>query len=371
MIPCKKCGHENLLTSMFCHGCGVRIEVSYAQVATSVVSNNAAQRDLSILGWGRSAVSLASFLLICALVLRYVAVPNPPPAYVPEAPDVALFTGDPAWAAAAATPPADAAAPVMATADGSRLAWRQRHGVGVLSAFSIDFRPLQVAQKTLQAAQKPDGGFAGDDAMCATALATLALQAWPANPEILAAAAKGRAWVDAAWKTLPQRPALARALAAAVLADAQTLSDARRQQLGALLVDGSSPMWQAFLLPLLDDKRRPKDVIALQNKLSGQLWGAWFGLCVGQPIEIDNSFLFGDAAAKLPTAEERFLWAQVAWLHPVAPEEYATTLRGWAAAAPIKPDAATAKACGATATTALGLLVATAPLRVPALQLSR
>ena len=138
-----------------------------------------------------------------------------------------------------------------------------------------------------------------------------------------------------------------------------------------LLVDGSSPAWQAFLLPLLADARRPKDVIALQNKLAGPLWQAYLQLCIGKPVELERSALFSEAAAGLASAEERFLWAQVGWLHPVAPDDYAATLRGWAAAAPAAVDPATAKACGPQAATALGLLIATAPLRVPPLSLSR
>ena len=370
MIPCKKCGHVNALTTMYCHGCGTKIEVSYAQVATSVASTTTEQRDQAILAWGRSAISLTCFLLICSLVLRYVAVPNPPSAYVPEAPDIALLGGEPAWAASAAVAPVETTATATPAREG-RLAWRQRQGTNLLSAFSIDFKPLQATQKALLAAQKPDGSFAGDEPVCATALAALALQAWPATPEITAGAAKARAWIDGAWRTLGQRPPLARALAVAALADADALSDLRSAQYGVLLVDGSSPIWQAFLLPLLEGARRPKDVIGLQNKLDGPLWAAWFQLCAGKPVEIEKAPLFSEAAAALATAEERFLWAQVAWLHPVAPDDYATTLRSWAAAAPIKPDAATAKACGPTATAALGLLVATAPLRVPALPLSR
>ena len=101
------------------------------------------------------------------------------------------------------------------------------------------------------------------------------------------------------------------------------------------------------------------------------LWTAWFALCAGKPVEIEPAALFSEAAARLTTAEERFLWAQVAWLHPIAPEDLATTLRGWAAGAPVPVDPATAKACGPTAAGALALLIATAPLRVPALPLSR
>lgn len=369
MIPCQKCGHENPLTTTFCHGCGVRLEVSYAEVARSVTTTATAQRDLDILGWGRSALSLAAFLLVCSLVLRYVAVPRAPAAHVPPAPDLALLGGDPAWAAAATQTEAPAAA--VAPPDTGRLAWRQRHGTSLLSAFSIDLEPLQAAQQALLAAQKDDGGFPGDEPMCATALAALALQAWPATPELTAAAARARAWIDTAWKTLPQRPKLARALAVAALADAESLSDLRLTELGVQVVDGSSPAWQAFMLPLLDAKRRPADLVAVENALSGPLWTAWFQLCTGKPVEIDRVALFSESAETLKTAEERFLWAQVAWLHPVAPEDYATTLRAWAAAPPPGSESALGRACGPTATPALALLIATAPLRVPALTLSR
>jgi hypothetical protein len=371
VIACPKCGHENSLTAVFCYGCGARVEVSYGQVMSSIAHTAGEQRDLAILGWGRSALSLTGFVLVCALILRYVAVPAAPVAGVPEAPPTAILAVDPGWAATLAPPPADAPVARVAVEREDRLAWRRRQGATLASAFSLDLAPLHAAQKALLALQKADRSFPGDEPMCATALAVLGLQAWPRSTEMTLAAAKGRAWIEGDWASITRRPALARSLAVAALADAEVLSDERRAPFGLLLVDGSAPAWQAFLLPLLPADRRIADTVALRNKLVGPVWDAYLALGSGRPVTIEPAPLFSEAAEALTTAEERLAWAQVAWLHPVAPDDFAKILRAWVSAPTAPTDAATAKACGPVTAPALALLIGTVPLRVPALSLSR
>ena len=211
--------------------------------------------DGVILKWGRSAVSLCGFLLVCALLLRYVAVPKPPAPDIPAPPDLQLFSGSAPWAAKAmAAPPAPTAKSLIP--DASRLAWRAHQGPALLAAYNLDLRPISDTLAMIVAQQKADGSFAGRQPLAATALAALTLQAWPRELIQRKAAEKARAWITTQWKNLGRQPPLVRALAAAALADAEELTKEQRTHLGVLLVDGSSPVWQSFLLPLLPVDQR-------------------------------------------------------------------------------------------------------------------
>ena len=368
MIPCQKCAYDNPLGTVFCRGCGVRIEVNLNMVKMAVKGTNTANLDSDIYKWGRSAVSLCSFLLICALLLRYVAVPKPPAPDIPAAPDLELFSSAAPWAAKAiAAPPVPSSKSLIPEA--SRLAWRAQQGPAILSAFSIDLRPITDTLLFVAAKQKADGSFPGDQPLAATALAALTLQAWPREQAHRIAAEKARAWIKSQWKNLSNQPPLARALATAAMADAEALSDEQRAQLGVLLVDGSSPVWQAFLLPLLPTGKRPT-MVALENKLTSPAWKAWFELLGGTPPTGPIKTWFSDYAITLTTGEDRFQWAQLAWLHPAVPEDFAVTLRSWNQQPPPPVSADLEKACGDLAKPALQVLTLTAPVRLPILRLS-
>lgn len=375
MIPCKACGHDNPMTTVFCRSCGARIEFDAAKLGQSIQQDNAAKRDRDVLQWGRSAISLCAFALAVALVLRYIAVPQPPPADVPATGDMPLFASSPDWAAATLAAPTTGTLDDLVTQAG-RLEWRMRNGNGFLSAFSLDFAPLTAAQNTLLAAQRPDGSFTGGtNDIAATALGALGLQAWPRDPSHLAAAARARAWLDGNWKKLSGTDPTAKALAIGAFLDAESLSEARRKQLGALLVDGSSPLWQAINLVLMTPAERPKELVALRNALPAEHWAAYFALFDSPPSKPTSAPLklwFTGYGTGLATAEERLPWLFLSWQSPRAPDELADVLRTWTGAATIPVgDQLTALAGATIAQPALRLLMAATPVRVPALQFSR
>ena len=104
MITCAKCDHANPLGSIFCHGCGARLDVQMADVIASVHGTKTAQQHDDLYAWGRSAFSLCSFALVCSLLLRYVLVPPVPIAEFPTAPMLPLIGKEqPSWSKA--TPP--------------------------------------------------------------------------------------------------------------------------------------------------------------------------------------------------------------------------------------------------------------------------
>jgi len=381
MIPCKACGYDNPMTTVFCRSCGARIEFDAAKLGQSIQQDNAAKRDRDVLQWGRSALSLCGFALAVALVLRYVAVPQPPPADVPATDDLPLFAASPAWAASTLAAPTTGTLDDLVTSTG-RLDWRMRNGNGFLSAFSLDFTPLTAAQNALLAAQRPDGSFpGGSNEIAATALGALGLQAWPRDPSHLAAAARARAWLDANWKKLSGTDPTAKALAFGAFLDAESLSEARRKQLGVLLVDGSSPLWQAINLVLMTPAERPKELVALHNALSAEHWAAYFATFAGQPGDASRpskpamaplKLWFSGYGNSLATAEERLPWLFLAWQTPRAPDDLAEVLRTWTGASTIPVgNGLTTLAGAAVAQPALRLMMAATPVRVPVLQFTR
>lgn len=377
MIICQKCGYDNPMTTVFCRSCGARLEFNPNQLGQSIQQDNAAKRDRDVLGWGRSAISLCVFALVVALVLRFIAMPTAPTGDVPHANDLALFASNPSWATAPlAGPQAGSLDDLVAGTD--RLRWRAQVGGGILSAFSIDLAPLNAAQDALLAAQRPDGSFGGESGdgvndLAATGLAALGLQAWPRDPRHLAAAAAARSWIDAQWRRLSSAPPTAKALAIGAMIDAEALSDRRRAELGALLVDGSSPLWQALALPGLIGKARPTQTVALRNKLTAEHWPVYFDLLAGAPLaQAPLRLWFSEYGTSLPTAEARASWLLLSWQHARAPNDLSECLRTWTSAATIPADPETLRLAGATVTEpALRLLLAGTPFRVPALQLSR
>lgn len=374
MIICQKCGHDNPMTTVFCRACGARLEFNPNQIGQSIQQDNAAQRDRDVLAWGRSAISLCVFALVVALVLRFIAMPAAPKGDVPRASDLQLFTDQPDWAASTlAGPQTGSLDDLVAGTD--RLRWRGQVGAGILSSFSLDLGPLTAAQDALLAAQRPDGSFGGDGVndLAATGLAALGLQAWPREPQHLAAAAAARTWIEAQWRRLSSSDPTAKALAIAALIDAEALTDRQRTELGALLVDGSSPLWQALALPGLVGKARPTQTVALRNKLTEAHWTPYFDLLANMPLtQAPLRVWFSEYGDSLATSEARIAWLLLSWQHARAPDDLAQCLRIWSGAARIPADAATLRLAGDTVTEpALRLLIACTPFRVPALQLSR
>ena len=91
MITCQSCGHDNVLGTTFCRGCGTRLVVDFQSIEQSVQSTRVADRDHAVLRSGRSALMLCTFALVCALIARYVVVPPMPPTVSPPTPLIEVF----------------------------------------------------------------------------------------------------------------------------------------------------------------------------------------------------------------------------------------------------------------------------------------
>lgn len=393
MIPCQKCNHSNPLGTVFCHGCGVRLVVNYQQIAQSVAGTVKANADDAVFGWGRGSVLLCSFLLVCALVLRFGLVPAMPTLELPPAPALPLFPKEaPAWIekirdaaptsaedntlAATNVGNDDIAPPLPATGSklrdlSGRLAWRRDVARSILGDLRVDRKRLRALQKTIIASFDGKGAFAGEDPIAATSLCLLALQAWPSDETVAIVMAQAQAWLLQQTPLLAQKPALVRTLAVLALMDAEALPEALRASQAPTLFDGGVPQWQAYLLALYSNSDRPTQLAPLRNVLRTPQWDLYFDL-IGGGIPKSDPALFSAAVIKgLTTGEDRLAWAFLAWHLPVAPKELGDTLRLWASDNPVMVDPELAKKIGPRAPEALALLTILTPLRLPPLWLQR
>lgn len=372
MIICKKCGYDNPMTTSFCRSCGERIEFDPNQLESAMVQNNAEKRDHDVMDWGRSALSLCGFAFAVALVVRFIAVPTPPPADLPALPDLALYDGTPEWASVESKGIKAGSLEDLA-AIGGRLSWRAQQGTQTLSSLSLDFGSLTAAQDALLAEQQADGSFKGPNDIAATALGVLGLQAWPREVKHQQAAERGRTWLNTQWQRYSSTNPTAKALMVAALMDAEDLDDKRRNNLGVLIVDGTSPSWQSLSLAGYVSSQRPSNLVALTNKLTDDIWPAYLtmmqsGNVTAQPMKL----WFSETANAQPTGEARIAWATLAWQYPRAPDELRETLRQWAVSNKPPVEAATLEtAGGAVAYPAVQLMIAGAPIRLPPLQMAK
>lgn len=83
MITCGACGTQNQLTGRYCRKCGAKLVINQEAVTQALQDDLAEGRSMRWLAAGRSALSIGGFLLVCALVMRYVVVPAMPPADIP------------------------------------------------------------------------------------------------------------------------------------------------------------------------------------------------------------------------------------------------------------------------------------------------
>lgn len=373
MITCQKCQHINPMGTIFCHACGDRINVQAAEVHASVHLTRQGDLDRNIYYWGRNAVSLCSFLLVVAIIINFVMVPAVPPADLPQMPPFDLFKG--------ATPPqlqtmqpAPVAAEPGSTGDLSkqnRLTWRQQQGTFILSSLGLDLGGIRQWQTGIIAQQALNGSFAGSDTAAATALATLALQAYPASDAASVAAARARAFLLPLAKSAISMDPVARSLVILALLDADEFDKKARDNMGLILVDGSAPEWQALSLLAMPAGERPAQVIGLRGKLNTPTWNGLFAALGHEPPAIIEPKSFAEDAGKaLTTGEARFFWTVASWNYPLAPKDLAALLKTWSGAAPVAASPALEKMCGRTASAALAVLTVTAPIRAPALSLN-
>lgn len=84
MIPCQACQHENPISARYCHSCGVKLERNEKVIYKAVAADQSDDRSWRWLGRGNSTMLLGMFLLIAALVFRYILVPTMPLVEVPQ-----------------------------------------------------------------------------------------------------------------------------------------------------------------------------------------------------------------------------------------------------------------------------------------------
>jgi hypothetical protein len=369
MITCGKCHHVNPMGTVFCHACGERITVDAFEVMQSVALTKQTQWDAVIYYWGRNALSLCTFLLVIAIIINWVMVPPVPSPEFPDLPQVALFdsmapqTGD-AGKTTAATPVE------TSLIKQSRLVWRQQQGTYILSSLGLDFGRIRRWQQSIIDSQQANGSFAGGDTDSATALAALALQAYPSSDATVAAAAKARAYLAPKAKAMIGMEPLKRALITMALLDAEELSENVRVNLGVMMVDGSAAEWQAASMMLIPAPQRPPQMYGLTGKLTTPVWNGFFQALGFDQTNVDIEAFQEPAGMRIANGEERFYWAMASWFHPVAVKDMATMLKAWSNTDPAPVSAALEKACGKNASTALALLTVTAPVRAPALALN-
>lgn len=83
MIVCQVCGNQNPIGTRYCRRCGEKVRSDQQAIMQAVQATSADEASARWLQRGRSALVVGSFLLVCALVLRYALVPPMPPADVP------------------------------------------------------------------------------------------------------------------------------------------------------------------------------------------------------------------------------------------------------------------------------------------------
>ncbi len=368
MVPCPKCGNINPLGTRYCRACGEKIEVTFGMIQASVGATQVQNRDTVILGWGRSAIALSVFLLICAVVLRTVLVPALPRADLPPVPTGDVFPSTTESKPGANGTTTTAAVVVGAAETTSRLVWRRINGEYILRDLRLNYPRLHARLDTLAATQMDDGSFPGEDKLAATALACLALQSFPSD-RTLAAAQRARAVLTKALPDLQFKPALARTLTIAALADAEELTAAQLAPMRTYLIDGKAAVWQALAVAALPSALRPKekDLVLLRTALPGnERWTLLIALLGGNvPADVRPSLFSVDSAAGLKLGEERLVWAFSAWQFHPSPDALLETLRAWSSsdtAAPVDPEVS--QKCGPTASSSVAILATTTPLRV-------
>ena len=364
MIPCSKCFFSNPMGTRWCRQCGEKLEINARMVEASVAATDVANADDRILGWGRSAFSTGAFILITTIILRSALVPALPPADIPTQLPAQLI------------PVFDRmTAPVMQVGSGNtevtspRLRWRATTCRALANGLGLDLAALDQARERIAAAQKADGSFAGSDPLAATGLAVLALQAWPSDDH-LAAAAKGRIWLKSQLINATIRQPLGRSLAMAALDDAQDLVPGERARLLSYLIDGKVPRWQAWQIIGIPAADRPEELGLIRDALikakADDLWLQAMELGSAKRPEIEAKRFFSESGTQVK-AEDRLPWVLLAWQLTPAPLDLIEVLKGWSRA-PIPPASGElAKPAGATAADALWLMTIAAPMRLPPL----
>ncbi len=360
MISCDTCGFVNPLGTRWCRQCGNKLNIDATKVEAAVAATDAAEAGDRFLAGSRSAVSLGLFLLIAVLILRLALVPRLPPADVPlQLP--------------AEVVPGLERASVPLSIDGNtaisspRLRWRATVCRTMANNLGLDSAAMDKTLARIIAAQKADGTWAGGDPLAATALATLALQAWPTDSS-LAHASRARTWLKSQLTDATRRSVLGRTLGIAALEDAEDLTSGERNRLLAYAMDGRVAKWQAWSMASVPAAERPAELGLIRDGLkdADDVWSWELQLAGGVRPEIDPKRFFAETMGTIP-AEERAPWVLLAWHLVPAPGDLASVLQTWSRAEPPAASEPLTAACGPLTNDELWLMTLGTPVRLPAL----
>ena len=364
MIPCSSCSFANPMGTRWCRQCGEKLDLNAGQIQAAMAATTAAKQDDRLLGYGHSAVTMGGFVLIVALILRFALVPDLPRADASASlpaqilPEIERST------------PANAA-PTSASIDSSRLRWRATVCRPTANQLGLDLAQMDSVRTAIGAAQKPDGTWTGEDPLAATALATLALQAWP-DDQGLARAAKARTWLTGQLTDPTRRSVTGRSLALVALDDAEALSTADRTRLQSYLIDGKSARFQTWALVTTPRALQPPELglvrEAFKDTPGGQLWRGVLTLATGTRPDLPTSRFFIEGVGVV-AAEDRPAWTFLGWHLGIAPRDVSKILQDWSRQTPPPVSDPSLSRAGAQAAEALWLIALTAPFRVPALTL--
>lgn len=384
-ITCKKCFHVNALGTLFCHGCGVKLDFTAADIMGTVAANQVEVRQERIFRTGRSILTLGSFALVSVLIVRCTVLPAVPPAELPRAEprnaEKLLSVEAVGWGDAATAPtvapttlPAVETAvrwprPVRSAGDEGLVAWRRVAAAPLLNAAGLDLSRIRAHQAGLAAAQTSHGSFPGADRLAATALALLALQAWPGEPTIDAAASRAADWLASQMPVLQRGGAspLAHTLTVWALLEARPALPGLRL-LTDTLATGREPRWQVLALQRLPPSERPKILSAVVQKLdAAPIWQANLDALQGSLVRraefrAMNDPLHPDAL----DAVDRLAWASWQWLQLGDLKLLHEKLRAWSSEEqPFPAPAALSALTGPQTDFALAVLTATVPAHMP------
>ncbi len=354
MLTCTACGFANPLGTRWCRQCGAKLDLDARRIQASVVATQAAVAGDRLLGHGRTAIGMGGFLLFTALILRAALVPDLPPADAPpDLPERLLTTiettvsADDAGNTAIASP---------------RLRWRAVVCRPIATQLGLDTAALDATRERIAAAQRPDGTWAGSDPLAATALATLALQAWPGDAT-LGRATTARAWLRGQLGDAARHPALGRVLAIAALEDVEEMTPADRGRIGFYVVDGTIARWQVWTLAATPADQRPAATEVLRDALGDGLWRWYFQALSGPPPAVDNARWFTDSTGPLSGAD-RLAWVHLGWKLGLAPLEQAALMARWSRE-PVPPTEADLATAGGLAAECQWLLALAGAWRLP------
>jgi len=365
MIPCNHCGAENPLGTMFCRSCGGRIEVDPNQIMASVQQSKSEDLADRITRSGRNALAMAAFCLVAALIVRLVIVPDLPPARMPLADARSGGVLLPMVASDTPMPRADL---LLGGGEESLVDWRTGNADHLLGSFGIDLENLRAWQHQIIEYQQEDGSFAGSDRVVATALAVLALQAYPGDLAVDHAARRGAQWLQIrSDRILDANDRLAQTLTAMALMERGTLDHQTIGRMANMLGSGDHVPWQAQLLPIFVPERRPQDLVVFRRALEDTpLWRHFLDRVSEEPLVATPSreLFTAETVADLAPLEQ-WAWSQTAWYHAAEVDVLSNRLRHWSKQPPPPLEGDLEAVAGPAGGLALRVLTCAAPARIP------